>query len=148
MQNGLWIFGSCSRADEIRLQPPKAARSAGSASGVMGDLLGKMVEHARMPDAVCDHRRSGQGRGDRQCAAGYKRRGQALSWASATPILRVASAPCGLESASVRSSSAHAAHPRARAAAGLCPGHKHSGKHQPKSSSLIPIGYRRVRKAL
>ena len=31
---------------------------------------------------------------------------------------------------------------------GLCPGHKHSGKHQPKSSSLTPIGNRRVRKAL
>jgi len=31
---------------------------------------------------------------------------------------------------------------------GLCPGHKHSGKHQPRSSSLTPIGNRRVRKAL
>jgi transposase len=30
----------------------------------------------------------------------------------------------------------------------LCPGHKHSGKHQPKSSSLTPIGNRRARKAL
>jgi transposase len=31
---------------------------------------------------------------------------------------------------------------------GLCPGHKHSGKHQPKSSSLAPFGNRRVRRAL
>lgn len=31
---------------------------------------------------------------------------------------------------------------------GLCPGHKHSGKHQPKSSSLAPFGNRRVRQAL
>ena len=31
---------------------------------------------------------------------------------------------------------------------GLCPGHKHSGKHQPKSSSLSPIGNRRLRRAL
>jgi hypothetical protein len=28
------------------------------------------------------------------------------------------------------------------------PGHKHSGKHQPKSSSLTPIGNRRIRQAL
>ena len=31
---------------------------------------------------------------------------------------------------------------------GLCPGHRHSGKHQPKSSSLAPFGNRRVRQAL
>jgi transposase len=31
---------------------------------------------------------------------------------------------------------------------GLCPGHKHSGKHQPKSSSLSPIGNRRLRRGL
>ncbi len=31
---------------------------------------------------------------------------------------------------------------------GLCPGHKHSGKHQPKSSALTPFGSRRVRQAL
>jgi transposase len=31
---------------------------------------------------------------------------------------------------------------------GLCPGHRHSGKHQPKSSSLTPIGNRRIRQAL
>jgi transposase len=31
---------------------------------------------------------------------------------------------------------------------GLCPGHKHSGKHQPKSSALAPLGNRRVRQAL
>jgi transposase len=31
---------------------------------------------------------------------------------------------------------------------GLCPGHRHSGKHQPRSSALTPIGNRRVRKAL
>ena len=31
---------------------------------------------------------------------------------------------------------------------GLCPGHKHSGKHQPKSSALSPIGNRRLRRAL
>ena len=31
---------------------------------------------------------------------------------------------------------------------GVCPAHKHSGKHQPKSSSLSPIGNRRLRRAL
>ena len=31
---------------------------------------------------------------------------------------------------------------------GLCPAHRHSGQHQPKSSSLTPIGNRRLRKAL
>jgi transposase len=31
---------------------------------------------------------------------------------------------------------------------GLCPAHKHSGRHQPKSSSLSPIGNRRLRRAL
>jgi hypothetical protein len=31
---------------------------------------------------------------------------------------------------------------------GACPSHKHSGKHQPKSSSLSPIGNRRLRRAL
>ena len=31
---------------------------------------------------------------------------------------------------------------------GLCPGHKHSGKHRPKSSALTPIGNRRIRRAL
>jgi transposase len=31
---------------------------------------------------------------------------------------------------------------------GVCPAHKHSGKHQPKSSSLSPIGNRRLRHAL
>jgi hypothetical protein len=34
------------------------------------------------------------------------------------------------------------------ACVGLCPGHKHSGKHQPKSSSLTPISNRRIRQAL
>jgi transposase len=32
--------------------------------------------------------------------------------------------------------------------AGLCPAHKHSGKHQPRSSALSPIGNRRLRRAL
>jgi transposase len=31
---------------------------------------------------------------------------------------------------------------------GICPGHKHSGKHQPKSSALTPFGNRRIRRAL
>jgi len=31
---------------------------------------------------------------------------------------------------------------------GVCPAHKHSGKHQPKSSSLTPFGNRRLRRAL
>jgi transposase len=31
---------------------------------------------------------------------------------------------------------------------GVCPAHKHSGKHQPKSSSLSPIGNRRLRRGL
>ena len=31
---------------------------------------------------------------------------------------------------------------------GVCPAHKHSGKHQPKSSSLTPLGNRRLRRAL
>ena len=31
---------------------------------------------------------------------------------------------------------------------GQCPGHKHSGKHRPKSSALTPIGNRRIRRAL
>jgi transposase len=31
---------------------------------------------------------------------------------------------------------------------GVCPAHKHSGKHQPKSSPLSPIGNRRLRRAL
>ena len=31
---------------------------------------------------------------------------------------------------------------------GVCPAHKHSGKHQPKRSSLTPIGNRRLRHAL
>jgi transposase len=31
---------------------------------------------------------------------------------------------------------------------GVCPAHQHSGKHQPKSSSLTPIGNRRLRRGL
>ena len=31
---------------------------------------------------------------------------------------------------------------------GVCPAHKHAGKHQPRSSSLSPVGNRRLRHAL